>query len=177
MSRQCLLGLFECLLKRQKRGLLFVSKILLKRLQKSKGAMCQSLEGDRGEKEKQWPYRVGEADEQGIVSQSRMEAGADGEKRMRWGGWAGGLAQSPGRLSLLLGFYCVLSAVCVLSRSSHVRLFTTPWTVACQAPLSVGFPRQEYWSGLLCPSLGHLLDRRIEPESLMSRIGGRVLYH
>lgn len=39
-------------MKRQKWGLLFVSKILMKRLQKSKGAMCQSLEGERGEKER-----------------------------------------------------------------------------------------------------------------------------
>ena len=31
---------------------------------------------------------------------------------------------------------------------SHVRLFAIPWTVGCQAPLFVGFPRQEYWSGL-----------------------------
>ena len=37
---------------------------------------------------------------------------------------------------------------CVLSCFSHVRLFVTPWTVARQAPLSMGFPRQEYWSGL-----------------------------
>ena len=41
---------------------------------------------------------------------------------------------------------------CVLSRFGHVQLFATPWTVACQAPLSVGFSRQEHWSGLPCPS-------------------------
>ena len=41
---------------------------------------------------------------------------------------------------------------CVLSCFSCVRLFATPWTVACQAPLSIGFSRQEYWSGLPCPS-------------------------
>ena len=39
--------------------------------------------------------------------------------------------------------------VCVLS---HVQLFVTAWTVAHPAPLSMGFPRQEYWSGLLFPS-------------------------
>ena len=39
---------------------------------------------------------------------------------------------------------------------SCVRLFATPWTVACQAPLSMGFPRQEYWSGLPFPSPGDL---------------------
>ena len=43
--------------------------------------------------------------------------------------------------------------VCVCVHTlSHVQLFATPWTVACQAPLSMGFPRQEYWSGLLFPT-------------------------
>ena len=41
---------------------------------------------------------------------------------------------------------------------SHVQLFETPWTVAHQAPLSMGFPRQEYWSGLPLPSPGDLPD-------------------
>ena len=39
---------------------------------------------------------------------------------------------------------------CVLNHFSRVQLFVTPWTVACQAPLSLGFSRQEYWSGLPC---------------------------
>ena len=47
----------------------------------------------------------------------------------------------------------------------HVRLFATPWTVAHQAPLSMGFSRQEYWSGLPFPLAGDLLDPGIEPES------------
>ena len=51
---------------------------------------------------------------------------------------------------------------------SHVRLFAALWTVACQAPLSMGFPRQEYWSGLPCPSPGDLPEPGIEPTSLMS---------
>ena len=41
----------------------------------------------------------------------------------------------------------------------------TPWTVAHQVPLSWGFSRQEYWSGLLCPPSGDLLNPRIEPRS------------
>ena len=41
--------------------------------------------------------------------------------------------------------------------------FATPWTIACQAPLSMGFPRQEYRSGLPFPSVGNLPDSRIEP--------------
>ena len=48
---------------------------------------------------------------------------------------------------------------------SCVRLFVTPWTLAPQAPLSMGFPRQEYWSGLPIPSPGDLPDPGIKPES------------
>ena len=40
---------------------------------------------------------------------------------------------------------------CVLSHFSCVQLFVIQWTVACQAPLSMGFSRQEYWTGLPCP--------------------------
>ena len=48
---------------------------------------------------------------------------------------------------------------------SPVRLFATPWTVAHQAPPSMGFSRQEYWSGLPFPSPGDLPDPGIEPRS------------
>ena len=54
------------------------------------------------------------------------------------------------------------------SRFNHVRLFVTLQTVVHQAPLSVGFSRQEYWSGLPFPPSGDLLDPGIEPVSLMS---------
>ena len=49
---------------------------------------------------------------------------------------------------------------------SSVRLFTTLWTIACHAPLSMGFARQEYWSGLPCPPPGYLLDPGTELASL-----------
>ena len=49
---------------------------------------------------------------------------------------------------------------------SRVRLLATPWTVAHQVPLSMGFPRQEYWSGLPFPSPGDFPDPGIEPGSL-----------
>ena len=49
---------------------------------------------------------------------------------------------------------------------SLVRLFATPWTVAHQARLSMGFSRQEYWSGLPFPSPGDLPNPGIEPRSL-----------
>ena len=55
----------------------------------------------------------------------------------------------------------------VLSCCSHVLLFATPWTLACQAPLSVGFSRQEYWSGLPFPPPGDLPDPGIKPVSLL----------
>ena len=57
---------------------------------------------------------------------------------------------------------------CVLSRFSGVGLFATVWTVAHQTPLSMGFSRQEHWSGLPFPSSGDLPDPGIEPTSLMS---------
>ena len=58
--------------------------------------------------------------------------------------------------------------VCVLSRFSHVQLSVTPWTVACQAPLSRGFSKQEFWSGLPCSPPGDLPDPGIKPTFLTS---------
>ena len=55
--------------------------------------------------------------------------------------------------------------MCVLS---CVQLFATPWTVACQDPLSVGFSRQEYWSGLPCSVPGDLPDSGTAPTSPVS---------
>ena len=49
---------------------------------------------------------------------------------------------------------------------SRVRLSATPWTVARQAPLSMGFSRQEYWSGLPCPPPGNFSNPEIEHRSL-----------
>ena len=51
------------------------------------------------------------------------------------------------------------------SRQVMSDSFATPWTIACQAPLSMGFSRQEYWRGLPFPSPGDLPDPGIEPES------------
>ena len=48
---------------------------------------------------------------------------------------------------------------------SCVQLLVTPWTVVLQAPLSLGFSRQEYWNGLPFPPLGDLPDPGMEPES------------
>ena len=61
--------------------------------------------------------------------------------------------------------------VCVLS---CVWFFATPWTIACLAPLSMGFPRQEYWSGLPFPPLEDLPDPGIELISFTSpAVAGR----
>ena len=66
-----------------------------------------------------------------------------------------------------------IHSFCV-SHFSHVQLLT-PWTVACQAPLSVGFSRQEYWSGLPFPSPEDLSDPGTEPEIPALHLGSPVL--
>ena len=59
---------------------------------------------------------------------------------------------------------------------SHVQLFVTPWTVAPQTPLSMGFSRQEYWSGLPFPPPGDLPDPGIELASPLSpALAGRFM--
>jgi len=60
---------------------------------------------------------------------------------------------------------------------SHVRLFATPWTAAHQAPLSMEFSREEYWSGLPFPSPGDLPNPGIEPVSTSPAFGRRDLSH
>ena len=62
-------------------------------------------------------------------------------------------------LLLLFSYYSEVKSL------SRVRLFANLWTVAQQAPQSMGFSRQEYWSGLPFPSLGDLPDPRIKPRS------------
>ena len=60
---------------------------------------------------------------------------------------------------------CACVCVCILSR---VRLLVTPWTVACQARLSMEFSRKEYWSGFPFPSPGDLTHPGIKHTSLVS---------
>ena len=65
--------------------------------------------------------------------------------------------------------------VCMLSRG---QLSATPWTGACQAPLSMRLPREKYWSGLPFPSPGDLPDPGFEPVSPAISCTGRwILYH
>ena len=63
--------------------------------------------------------------------------------------------------------HCSFLLLCSLKEKSLscVQLFATPWTVAHQAPPSMGFSRQEYWSGLPFPSPRDLSDPGIEPRS------------
>ena len=70
--------------------------------------------------------------------------------------------QKQGKNIIITCLNLSLNCVCVLS---HVWLSATPWTVASQAPLSTGFPRQEPWSGLPFPPPGGLPDPGIEPKS------------
>ena len=58
-----------------------------------------------------------------------------------------------------------MSSVCVLRLVQH---FAIPWTVACQAPLSMGFLRKEYWGGLPFPPPGDVPDPGVEPMSPVS---------
>ena len=63
---------------------------------------------------------------------------------------------------------CVCVSVCVCVCTKSLQLCTTLWTIAHQAPLSMEFSRQEYWSGLPCPPPGGLPNPGMEPTSLMS---------
>ena len=67
--------------------------------------------------------------------------------------------------------------MCIISLRyslSHMQVFATPWTVAHQAPLSMGFSRQEYWSGLPSPSQGIFLIQGSNPGLLHYR---QTVYH
>ena len=88
----------------------------------------------------------------------------------------------PGWLTIEAGFECVSvgsfllhlsvclnQVLCVCAQSlSCVRVFSTSWRVARQAPVSMRFPRQEYWSGLPFPSPGNLPNPGMDPTSLAS---------
>ena len=65
-------------------------------------------------------------------------------------------------------FQSRVCACCMLSHFSRVQLSVTPWIIAHEAPLSMGFCRQEYWSELPCSPPGDLPDPGIKPTSLMS---------
>ena len=80
---------------------------------------------------------------------------------------------------------CLLCAYRGMDRELHmcacmlscIQVFVTPWTVASQASLSMGFSRQEYWSGLSFPPPGGLPDSGMKSVSCISYIGRWILYH
>ena len=76
-------------------------------------------------------------------------------------------------LPCVASIWSYIAACAVLSR---VQLFVTPWTVAHQAPLSMGFSRQDYWSELPCPPPGDRPDPGIKPGSLALQWGSLPLY-
>ena len=67
--------------------------------------------------------------------------------------------------------------LCVLSHFRLVQLLRVPWTVACQAPLTLGFSRQEYWSGVPFPSPGSSWPKHQTFVSCSFCIAGRFFYH
>ena len=82
------------------------------------------------------------------------------------------------KLTYVFKRFSRLSLYIVIFQSlSCIQLFVTPWTVACQSPRSMGFPKQKYWSGLPFPSPGDLPDPVIEPvESLpLSYLGSQYM--
>ena len=108
----------------------------------------------------------------GLGAGQEVRGTETGERRerktgLRWGNREGG--ESVSKTPFVLKNSCTKS-LC------HVSLFVTPWTVACQAPLSVGFSRQEYWSGLPCPPPGNR-PRDQTCVSYISCTGRRVLYN
>ena len=70
-------------------------------------------------------------------------------------------------------YYTICVKLCVPCCFSCAQLFVTPWTESCQAPLSMGFFRQEHWSGLPCPPPGDLPDPGVEPVGLVSCMASR----
>ena len=89
--------------------------------------------------------------------------------------WRPQFSRQPGRragnLGPHFGWHLKLGSLAELSSSpvesecyslSHIQLFVTPWTVVCQASLSLELSRQGYWSGLSFPSYGTLQDSRID---------------
>ena len=84
-----------------------------------------------------------------------------------------GTAEGLQKANIFFSWFSIFSSIPVVMANerkkvkslSRVRFFTTPWTVAYHAPLSMGFSRQEYWSGVPLPSPGDLPHPGIEPSS------------
>ena len=75
-----------------------------------------------------------------------------------------------------MSMVCVWGGAASMCMLSHFQLFATPWTIVLQAPLSMEFSSQEYWSGLPFHPLGDLPDVGIEPVSLVSPVLARRFF-
>ena len=75
------------------------------------------------------------------------------------------LGRDPKLASIYWTFLLSILFACMLKHFSRVQFFVIPWAIACQATLSMGFFRQEYWSGLPCPPPGDPLKPGNEPMS------------
>ena len=134
-------------------------------------------------------WRHGETEQRAFRTQCRTPASGRREEHQGHAGWVPPCSQErgnqadflegkrqlkPAKLGKRENIYIHIQNAYVLSCFSHVWFFVTPWTVALQAPLSMGFSRQEYWSGLPWPPPGGLPDPRTEPVSLMppALVGG-----
>ena len=87
-----------------------------------------------------------------------------GERSLQFSPWAG-VAVGQGQHFSASAAHWNECVCCVLSHFSRVQLLVTLWTVACQASQSMGFSRQEYWSGETCPPRGALPDAGTKPTS------------
>ena len=72
--------------------------------------------------------------------------------------------QNKFEFTLVYSSVFLFAVVAIIQLLSRVPLFETPWTVGHMAPLSMGFSRQEYWSGLPCPPPGDFPNQGIEPR-------------
>ena len=82
-----------------------------------------------------------------------------------WGLWVSPRHMIWGPAHWSPGVWAAIGDTCMLS---HVSRFATPWTVGWQAPLSMGFSKQKYWSGLPCPPSGDLPDPKMESRTPVS---------
>ena len=89
--------------------------------------------------------------------------------------WTGAFINA--KLELWLCSPLLLLGSWLLSPSVMSNTFVAPWAVACQAPLSMGFPRKEYWSGLLSPSPGDCPSKGTEPMSPALQVDSLQLSH
>ena len=78
-------------------------------------------------------------------------------------------------MDLLIYYYFQVFFYCCCLVAKLCLTLRTPWAVDCQALLSMGYPRQEYWSGLPFPPPGDLPDSVVETRSLETSVAGRFL--